>query len=199
MRVNKKRPQINEAYIVGAAYRYLERYATSEQNLKHVLRRKIDRLCQKYDLEPIAETSEWIDQTVAKMVDLELLNDQAYALSKAKSYINRGNSRRMTEKKLQAKGLNTADIQYALAEIDKSFAQSDADEEKIELYAAVKYARRRRFGAFAKKVSDNEQHQKHINSMCRAGFAYDFAKQVLGMTAEELEDILYKYGAGRSL
>jgi regulatory protein len=57
--------QVTPAYLQRAALAYLERYASSAENLRRVLRRKVDRRCRLRGEDPAA-FHEMIDEVVAK-------------------------------------------------------------------------------------------------------------------------------------
>jgi len=64
----------------------------------------------------------------------------------------------------------------------------------MDFLSAVKYVRKRRFGAFSRSHGGDELVEKELASLCRAGFSYSLAGRVLRMAREELEDILYQKG-----
>ena len=79
---------ITKSYLQGAAYRYLERYATTEANLFFILKRKTDRILSQNDQEDfnISEIEAWINEVVVECVKHGLVNDRLYAESKMNSY-----------------------------------------------------------------------------------------------------------------
>ena len=56
--------KVTEAYLQRAALAYLERYASSAENLRRVLRRKVDKRCRLRGEDP-AEFRDMIDEVVA--------------------------------------------------------------------------------------------------------------------------------------
>ncbi len=186
MKKYKNNKKITYQYIQGAAYRYLERYATTEANLKFILRRKIERiLSSQEDTEEIRSQAEgWINDVVEKCVKIGLVDDQLYATSKMNSYITSGNSIANIKNKLRAKGV-PADIVTVVIETARE------EEPDLNLKSAIKYAKRRRFGPFRIREEQENTVDKENAAMARAGYSFDEVKRVLKGSRDELEDILY--------
>ncbi|MCF6197381.1 MAG: RecX family transcriptional regulator [Emcibacter sp.] len=182
--VKKKRP-LSRDYLVRATYNYLQRFATTEKNLRAVLGRKVHRRMPESDDGALQATAMvWIDEIVQKAVAQNLVNDRQYAEAKARSLMRSGNSTRTIHQKLLAKGIAASLATEVMAALAEEF-------EDMDFLAAVKYARKRRFGAFSIRHDGNELVEKELASMCRAGFSYGLANRILMMPREELEDILY--------
>ena len=191
--VNKRR-KITREYLIGATYRYLERYASTEGNLKNILHRKVSKILRDdNDLSheekvTISQKSElWIDEIVEKSVKQGLVDDYLYARTKAKSYLRSGNSKAQITHKLYAKLVQPKIVSQVLAEIDAQMIDSD-------VFAAAKYIRKRRFGAFRVKEKDEKSLEKEKNAMFRAGFSYETTLAVLKGNKSDLEDIIFKKG-----
>ncbi|WP_138379815.1 regulatory protein RecX [Luteithermobacter gelatinilyticus] len=186
----RKIQEISRDYLRNATYRYLERYATSEANLRKVLLNKVARRTREVPVSPetMQEISCWIDEIIATCRKMGMVDDRFYAESRARTLIRRGNSRLKIFQKLRAKGLSIALIEEVLADLQEEMADP-------ELVAAIKYVRRRRFGPFSGVQTDEQQTQKQMAAMARAGFSYDMAQKVLGASRETLEDLLYASSA----
>ena len=189
-----KKRALTRDYLVRATYNYLQRFATTEKNLAQVLDRKVRRRLseagteadyQADEGEQYAQAQEWIEDIVQKAVQQNLVNDRQYAAARAISLARSGNAKSMIAQKLQAKGVSSDTV----AEVMQELTEQHHD---MDLSAAVKYARKRRFGAFSSRHDGREVVEKELASMCRAGFSYGLASKVLKMTTEELEDILYQ-------
>ena len=176
-------------YLVRATYNYLQRFATTEKNLREVLGRKARRRLsdeEGSDTQALMpQAKDWIDDIVHKAVQQNLVNDRQYAEARARSLIRSGNSKMKVGQKLQAKGV-AADL---VAEVLEALAEQYED---MDFLAAVKYARKRRFGAFSIRHDGAELMEKELASMCRAGFSYTLTIRVLKMPCRDLEDILYQ-------
>ncbi|MDG1859604.1 MAG: hypothetical protein P8I94_10900, partial [Emcibacteraceae bacterium] len=89
MKKYKIRKNVTRSYLQGAAYRYLERYATTEANLIFILKRKAERIISNLeDQEGMREEAdEWINDIVCDCVKHRLVNDKLYAESRVRSFI----------------------------------------------------------------------------------------------------------------
>ncbi|MFC7050262.1 regulatory protein RecX [Emcibacter nanhaiensis] len=183
---NRKAGKITPDYLRNATYRYLERYASSEDNLRRVLRQKIKRRLMAADqaADLTAEHEGWIEDVVQHCRKHALIDDELYALSRARSFLRTGNSRAKIIQKLLAKGISRDLIDRVLAELVDEMGDS-------ELFAAASYVRRRRFGSFSTRAADDARRQKEMASLARAGFSFDLSRRVLDSDRDELEDILY--------
>lgn len=186
MKKRFKNKKLSQAYLQGAAYRYLERYATTEANLFFILKRKADRiLADQDDVDELRRDAEtWVNEIVAKCVKMGLVDDRLYAESKLNSFLLSGNSLAQIKNKLRTKGV-PQDIIAELIEVAKN------DQPDINLKSAIKYARKRRFGPFRIREPQENTKNKEIAAMARAGYSYEEANRVLNGEREKLEDMLY--------
>ncbi len=180
-----KKRALTRSYLLNATYSYLQKFATTEKNLMDVLDRKVRRRLPDTDHEDLyAEAKVWIAEIVEKSVKQGLVNDQTFAETRANSLLRSGNSKMKITQKLLAKGVSSevvSDVMNILSE----------HHEDIDLLAAVKYARKRRFGAFSIRHDGEEVMEKELASMCRAGFSYGLARRILTMNYDDLDKILY--------
>ncbi|WP_417317536.1 regulatory protein RecX [Emcibacter sp.] len=189
-RTSRKAKKVTPTYLRNATYRYLERYASSEENLRRILRQKVKRRLSAggEDGTLTAEHDGWIEDTIQYCRKHTLINDELYALSKARSFLRSGNSRAKIIQKLQAKGVSRDLAERVLSEIAEEMGDS-------EIFAAAGYVRRRRFGPFSANAADEDKRRKEMASMARAGFSFDLSRQVLEMDREDLEDLLFSVRA----
>jgi len=174
-RLKKKTPRkATPKYLENAALYYLSRYATSAENLKRVMMRKVDRSARFHGTN--AEEGEaHVEDMIGRFMASALLDDAAYAKSRAESLHRRGNSARVITGKLRQKGVGDDDIATAL----EALGDDLEDGEDPELAAAMTLAKRRRLGPyFNGKVSDDTR-EKHLAALARAGFSYDIARRVV--------------------
>lgn len=151
---------------------YLERYASSSENLRRVLMRKVDRAARDHPVDR-DQAAQWVDALIARFQDAGLLDDRAYTQSKVSSLLRRGNSTRAIRTKLSAKGVPPSLIDEALGE-----AVGDLPTDAPDLAAAVAYVRRRRLGPY--RAADRDAYrQKDLAALGRQGFSYDVARRVL--------------------
>jgi len=172
--VKRTASPITAKYLQNAAVFYLERYASSAEGLRRVLRRRVSKARMREA--PVMENvDEAIEAVVQKFVTAGLLDDKAFAQTKARSLHRRGMSGRLTRQRLQVAGVGADDVEQAMAALDDELGTDPA---KRELQAALAFARRRRLGPF--RVKDREENKaRDLASMARAGFAYALARKVI--------------------
>lgn len=170
--------------LANIALHHLERYASSAENLRRVLERRVFKAARHYEDLDLDQANGWIDALITRYVSSGLLDDRAYAEGRARSMTGRGNSQRQIRMKLMAKGLSADDIDGALVALQKEHADP-------ELAAAVKLARRRRLGPYADPTKRADRFDKDLATLARAGFSYDLARRVIEAEDPfELEDQL---------
>ena len=137
-RARRKPRKITPDSLGRIALHYLERYATSSENLRRVLIRRVRRSAEAHDTDP-DEQIPHVDALIIRYQQAGLLDDQAYARMRAESLHRRGTSGRMIRMKLAAKGVPSDAIDDALESLSDLVANTD-------LSGACNYARRRRIG-----------------------------------------------------
>ena len=164
--------QVTPAYLQRAALAYLERYASSAENLRRVLRRKVDKRCRLRGEDPAA-FQDMIDEVVARSLRSGLIDDTRYAEARIATLRRRGGSARAIQAKLSAKGVDRGTIAAALE-------REDGDEEQ----AARAFARRRKLGPF--RLGERAPYRdKDLAAMARAGFRFDVARDVIDMDRDD--------------
>ncbi len=160
-----------------AALNHLARYAATEVGLARVLARKIDRWARlnaedKPDAAAVRRAKATIPAVIGTLKAAGVLDDGAFAASRAKRLMREGKSRRGALVHLASKGVAPAVAGEVLAE----------DPER-ELAAACAYLRRRRAGPFG-----DVPELKILGAMARAGFSQELARRALRLGREEAED-----------
>jgi regulatory protein len=162
-----------------AALNHLARYAATEAGLARVLARKIDRWARLYaseDMEPeeaaaaARRAKAHIPAVIARVREAGILNDDAFAASRAKRLSREGKSRRATLAHLAAKGIPKPVL---------------AEDPQHELAAACAYLRRRRAGPFGEAPE-----AKILAAMARGGFSQDVARRALRLEREDAEALI---------
>ena len=172
------------------ALHYLGRYASSEANLRQILKRFGMRKCQPTDADAdaddafrqILETE--IDALITRYRALGYIDDRAFALGRARAMRARGASTRRIIQTLKAKGVDAEIASEIMADgtsADTNPETLSAETPSPETTAARIYAQRRRLGQYASPASQAKPNWKdrHLASMMRAGFNYATAKSAL--------------------
>jgi regulatory protein len=154
------------AYLKRAAMAYLERYGASEQQLRSVLMRRINRRCRLRGEEP-QEFYPLVEEVVEAARRLLLVDDVRYTQGKVATMRRKGTSGRMIAAKLAAKGVPRLIVQEALE------AHESTDQE-----AALAFAKRKKLGPWRPAGKEAVPH-KEMAAMGRAGFSFELARQVL--------------------
>ncbi|WNG41885.1 RecX family transcriptional regulator [Archangium violaceum] len=172
----KKQPRkVSPRYLENAALHYLKRYSATVSQLKRVLLRKVDRSLRVHGGER-TEALGWVDALVEKLVRNGLINDQAYAETKAHSLRASGRSARVIAQKLKLKGVSTEVVAQKVAQ---------ATAEVSEDAAARIWARKKRLGPFRRDPSTRKDNrQRDLAAMARAGFPFAMAKKIIDGAAD---------------
>ncbi|MDF2692290.1 MAG: Regulatory protein recX [Labilithrix sp.] len=174
-----------------AALAYLARGSATAATLTRVLDRKVANWARKAaraarDPEVVASSvascRESIGAIVARFREVGLINDAAYAKSRARSLSRSGRSRRAIAAHLATKGVDSETARQALPESAET-----------ELAAAIAFARKRRIGPYAREAADPRDRaakQKALAAMARAGFGWSTCERALGMDRDEADERL---------
>lgn len=166
--MNKTPRRITAASLENAALHYLERFATSSENLRRVLLRRVRRAAQTHGDDP-AEGAALVEALIARWRAAGLLDDAAYAEAKVRGLHRRGASPRAIRMALAARG-----VEAGLAEGAVQALGGGADFE-----AAVNLARRRRLGPFRAEAARAGWRQRDLAALGRAGFGWEVARRVI--------------------
>jgi regulatory protein len=166
--------EIGPELIERWALHYLERYASSAENLRRVLMRRVRR----HSPQTAPQVAALIDALVAHYRESGLLDDAAYAAGRVQSLHRRGDSLQAIRARLAAKGVATSDVAEAVSRLRS--AATDPD-----IGAACAFARRRRLGPYRRAAAD---HARELGAFARAGFNRRVAEAVLACAdVEEVE------------
>ena len=180
-----KRPArpITAKYLQNAAAFYLERYPSSAEGLRRVLNRRVAK-AKMLDAPIMDNVQQAIEAVVAKFVDAGVIDDKAFAQTKARSLHRRGTSSRLTRQKLKMAGVDSDTLDRAMNGLD---LELDTNPAQREWQAAVALARRRRLGPFRQKER-KEHRDRDLAAMARGGFEYQLAKRVIDATDPDALD-----------
>lgn len=152
---------------------YLERYAPTVASFRRWLRRRVDAAVELHGTDR-EEARGWEEVQVARLLELGLLDDERWAVSKAKALRRRGGSARSITAALRSKGIAEDLAREALVD----------EEAMTELEAARKLARKRKLGAWRTGPGGPEVVRKELAVLGRKGFSYETARKALEGEAE---------------
>jgi regulatory protein len=147
------------------ALHYLGRYASSAENLRRVLMRRVRRRAPA----AVPAAAALIEGLVVRYRESGLLDDAAYAKARVQSLHRRGESIRSMRARLRGKGVPAADVADAVSGLRAEAPDPD-------LAAACAFARRRRLGPFRRAAAD---YARELGAFARAGFSRRVAEVVL--------------------
>ena len=160
-----------EIDLYQAALLYVSRYATSSENLKRVLLRRMQKIAFKDGVRfSEADYNTEIERIIQKLSEKGILNDQELANGQARHLRERGHSERSIRGKLSAKGLSDHHIESALQSLVSEFNDNDA---------IAAYASRRKLGPFRPRELQETYRKKDLAALCRAGFDYDLVRSFI--------------------
>lgn len=162
-----------ERRLTNIATFYLKRFSSSAENLRRVLERRIYKMTlERPELRPDAlRTAEAV---VARLVAAGAVDDEAYALAKARTGRALKKPRAKIAAKLKAKGV-------AVAVIDKALDAESSEDDDFEAGLAI--ARRRRLGPFRLR-RDQDTDRKDLAALARAGLDFKTAKRVMNWSED---------------
>ncbi|MDB4938056.1 MAG: Regulatory protein recX [Labilithrix sp.] len=186
-------PAPSRAVLHEAALAYLGRGAATADSVKKTLERRIANWARRSvragrDAEGIASDAakarELVPEIVARLGEVGLVNDTAFAENRARRMSSSGRSRRAIASHLAQKGVSAATVREALPH--------DAG---AELAAALAFARKRRIGPFASdddvpadRDARRAADRKSLGTMARAGFDWNVCERVMRMSRDDADE-----------
>ena len=154
----------NKDKLLKYAIYYLSKYSSSKKNLEFILKKKIRRLSDEKKIR--FHLYNEIQIIIEKLEKLNLINDQVFVESKIQSLQYQAKSKNYIKQYLLQKGIDKLLIEEQIS----LFYENNKNLEKEN---ALKFAKKR-------NLLDNDQdYQKKLSKMARAGFSYDIAKEIL--------------------
>ena len=154
----------NKDKLLKYAIYYLSKYSSSKKNLEFILKKKIRKLTDEKKIK--FELYKEISTIITKLENLNLLNDSVFTDSKIRSLIYQGKSKNYIKQYLFKKGINKELIKEHIS----IFYENNKN---IEKENALKFA-------IKKNLLNNDQnYEKKLSKMARAGFSYEVSKDVL--------------------
>lgn len=159
-------PAIDAALLETWALSYLGRYASSSGMLRRVLQRRAWRRGGEPAMRAAGPA---IEELLVRYRASGLIDDTAYAASRAEAELARGRPLGRIAAALAAKGIATADAAAVLRSLREQAGDPD-------LAAAGEFARRRRLGPFRTGLPDPS---RELAAFARAGFGRRESEAVL--------------------
>lgn len=159
-----------------AALRYVARFAASAQMVRCALQRRIDRAAAAGLIDAAAGEA-LVAAALDRLRRSGLIDDDAFARLKVERHLRQGRSQRHIRDHLTARGVDKTAIDAALSGLGANF----------ELMAAVRLAKKRRFGPWRSGEADLVRRDKELAALGRAGFSWEVAVQVIDGAIEALE------------
>jgi len=154
----------NKDKLLKYAIYYLSKYSSSKKNLEFILKKKIRRLSDEKKIR--FKLYNEIQIIIEKLEKLNLINDQVFVESKIQSLQYLAKSKNYIKQYLLQKGIDKQLIEEQIS----LFYENNKNLEKEN---ALKFAKKR-------NLLDNDQdYQKKLSKMARAGFSYDISKEIL--------------------
>jgi regulatory protein len=167
----RERPPLDGTALEQTALAYAGRYGTTRAKLAAYLRRKLrERGWAGNGDPPVADL-------VARMAQLNYVDDRAFASAKATSLSRRGYGERRIGDALRAAGVE---------EDDAADAREKARDGAWD--AALRFAERRRIGPFAAVEADRPAREKAFAAMMRAGHPGHIVRRILAARPGEIPE-----------
>ncbi len=183
-RTRAPRPPSRESVEAHAA-EYLATRTSSRQHLRRLLLRRATRanaLCEVEHRVEAVDIASWVDTTLDEVVRRRLIDDERYAVDKARQLARRGVSDAGVRVRLAAKGVASEAVDDALEELGPRDARGRV--------AAFALARRRRLGPFRVEEDRAERRDADRAILGRAGFSWSVATAVIAASLEDAEEAL---------
>ena len=154
----------NKDKLLKYAIYYLSKYSSSKKNLEFILKQKIRRLSDEKQIR--FHLYNEIQIIIEKLEKLNLINDQVFVESKIQSLQYQAKSQNYIKQYLLQKGIDKQLIEEQIS----LFYENNKNLEKEN---AVKFAKKRNL------INNDQDYQKKLSKLARAGFSYDIAKEIL--------------------
>jgi len=154
----------NKDKLLKYAIYYLSKYSSSKKNLEFILKKKIRRLSDEKKIR--FQLYNEIQIIIEKLEKLNLINDQVFVESKIQSLQHQVKSKNYIKQYLLQKGINKELI-------EKQISLFYENNKNLEKENALKFAKKRNL------LDSDQDYEKKLSKMARAGFSYDIAKEIL--------------------
>ena len=142
-----------------------------------MLERRIERSARAHGTDPDIGLAH-VEAIISRYTAAGILDDDAYALGRARTLRRRGAARRKIAADLAARTLGKDRIADTLALLDLETG-IDGTEDDPELAAARRYVERKRLGFLRPDGLRQERRQRDLAALARRGFSIDVARRAL--------------------
>jgi regulatory protein len=175
---NKKDLEATIDDIRNYAYKYLEKYSPSKQQLRTFLFKKVIK--KNHKMSSKKEFFNLVDAVISTLEKQNILSDELYSDSRSKSFLRKGYSLNKIRYALTKKGIDSKYIKSSITKIKEN--ESDPD-----FFSAVKICKRRRIGPVREEANRMIFYKKDISILARSGFSYEISKKILELPREEFQ------------
>ena len=173
----KKLRKMSKNRLKNIALHYLERFDSSADNLRQVLKRRLVNYARQTDDFDLSAAETWIEEIITDFERLGYVNDLRFAEFKIDDYLNAGKPERYIRQKMMQKGIDENTV-------DGILQNREFDEEAM----AARFARKKKIGPWrSDEESRRINRQKDLATIVRAGFNYDTAQKIIN--AENPDDL----------
>lgn len=167
---NREKAPLDRARLHDLALSYVARFATTRAKLTRYLARKLRE--QGWNDDQNEEGSATAcEAVVTRLADLGYIDDQQYAEMRGRAMTGRGLGVRRVKAQLWVDGIAADDAEAAVSAANQ-----------VAPTAAIRFARRRRFGPFAQdQATDPALRQRQLAAFLRAGHSMELARRILAM------------------
>jgi regulatory protein len=159
--------------LTDVAYFYAARYAVTEGRLRRYLATKL----RERGWADETQASEKIDALVARLIEMEVVNDAAIATSTVAAAKRKGLAGQRVRAALAVKQVRGDVAQDAIA----ADAEATDGDDDAPLQTALRFAQRKRLGAWRTVAATPERLKKETSALIRAGHSYAVTRQVLAL------------------
>ena len=154
----------DSSILLKYAINYLSKFSSSKSNLEKILKNKIRRL--QVEKKEKFELYNLINPVIEQLEKNNFINDFNYCLSKCTLLIEQGKSKIYITSYLFQKGISKEIIRSI-------FEKIEIEKPNWELVSAKIFVRKKRL------LNNQDQKEKNLAKMARAGFNYELAKKVI--------------------
>ena len=178
---NKKKLETTVEEIRKFSFSYLEKYASSRQQLRTYLLKKFLKNSNLYVGKN--ELLNLIDLVIFDLEKNKFVSDKFYSESKIKQFLKKGYSINKIRNYLINKGIKETYIKDSISKIN--IEETDQD-----FFSAIITCKKRMIGPNRNENNRNLFYKKDLSILARSGFNYDTSKKILDLSKNEYEKLL---------